>query len=88
MTQDFANRKANFVEEIRYTVVMVFKGKAYTEHLTFQELFLYEEGKEEREVVFAISEDFEKVIKMNQGDQMPIRVSRDANEWGIIERTN
>jgi len=88
MTQDFENRKALFVDEIRYTVVMVFKGKAYREQFTFQELFFYKEGVEEREVVFAISEDFEKVIKMNQGDQMPIRVTRDLDEWGIIERTN
>ena len=88
MTNQFANRKANLVEEITYTIVMVHKGLAYTERLTFQELFFYNENKEERELVFALNEDFENILKMKQGDQMPVRVVRDLDEYGIIERTN
>jgi len=88
MKNQFANRQANFVEEITYTIVMVHKGKAYTEVLKFKELFFYNEDKEERELVFALNEEFEDILKMKQGDQMPVRVVRDLNEYGIIERTN
>ena len=79
---------ARQVEDITYAVVMVHKGKAYTEVLKFKELFFYNEDKEERELVFALNEEFEDILKMKQGDQMPVRVVRDLNEYGIIERTN
>jgi len=88
MKNQFANRQANFVDEITYTIVMVHKGCSYTEKLTFKELFFYNEDKEERELVFALNEEFEDILKMKQGDQMPVRVVRDLDEYGIIERTN
>ena len=88
MTNQFKNRQANFVEEITYTIVMVYKGSSYTEKLTFKELFFYNEDKEDRELVFALNEEFEDILKMNQGDQMPVRVVRDLDEYGVIERTN
>ena len=88
MKNQFANRKALFVDEITYTIVMVSKGLSYTEKLTFKELFFYNEDKEERELVFALNEDFEDILKMKQGEQMPVRVVRDLDVYGIIERTN
>ena len=88
MTNQFANRKANFVEEITYTIVMVNEGLSYKEKLTFKELFFYNEDKEERELVFALNTEFEAILKMKQGDQMPVKVVRDLSEYGIIERTN
>ena len=88
MTNQFANRQANFVEEITYTIVMVDKGLAYRERLTFKELFFYNEDKEDRELVFTLNEYFEDILKMKQGDQMPVRVVRDLDQYGIIERTN
>ena len=88
MTNQFANRKANFVEEITYTIVSVHKGSSYTERFTFKELFFYNEDKENRELVFALSEEFENILKMKQGDQMPVRVARNEDEYGVIERTN
>jgi len=77
---------ARQVEDITYAVVMVNKGKAYTEVLKFKELFFYDEDEEEREVVFALEEDFEKIIKLSLGEQLPVRVVRDLNEYGVIER--
>jgi len=88
MKNQFENRKANFVEEITYTIVMVYKGSSYTEKLTFKELFFYNEDKEDRELVFALNEEFEDILKMKQGDQMPVRVVRDLDEYGVIERTH
>ena len=77
---------ARQVEDITYAVVMVHEGKAYTEVLKFKELFFYNEDEEEREVVFALEEEFEKIIKLGLGEQMPVRVVRDLNEYGVIER--
>ena len=77
---------ARQVEDITYAVVMVHKGKAYTEVLKFKELFFYDEDEEEREVVFALQEDFENIIKLSLGEQLPVRVVRDLNEYGVIER--
>lgn len=82
------NRKANLLEDVTYTVVAVYQGKPYTYHFSVKELFFYNENTEEREIVFCLCEDFETILKMNHGDQMPIKISRDADEWGIIERTN
>ena len=79
--------KAQEVKQIKYAVVMIFEGQAYTEQFTFEELFFYN-SNEEREVVFALNEDFEDIIKMKQGDQMPVRVCRDINQWGVLERIN
>lgn len=78
--------QATKVEDITYAVVMIHEGKAYTETLKFKELFFYDEDKEERELVFALEEEFEKILKMNLGEQMPVRVVRDIVEYGIIER--
>ena len=77
---------ARQVEDNTYAVVMVHEGKAYTEVLKFKELFFYDEEKEEREVVFALEEEFEKIMKLSLGEQMPVRVVRDLNEYGVIER--
>ena len=77
---------ARQVEDITYAVVMVHEGKAYTEVLKFKELFFYNEDEEEREVVFALEEDFENIIKLSLGEQLPVRVVRDLNEYGVIER--
>ncbi len=44
--------------------------------------------KEDRELVFALNEEFEDILKMKQGDQMPVRVVRDLDEYGVIERTH
>ena len=77
---------ARQVEDITYAVVMVHKGKAYTEVLKFKELFFYNEDEEEREVVFALEEEFEKIMKLSLGEQLPVRVVRDLNEYGVIER--
>jgi len=77
---------ARQVEDITYAVVMVHEGKAYTEVLKFKELFFYDEEKEEREVVFALEEEFEKIMKLSLGEQLPVRVVRDLNEYGVIER--
>lgn len=77
---------ARQVEDITYAVVTVYEGKAYTEVLKFKELFFYDEEKEEREVVFALEEEFEKIMKLSLGEQMPVRVVRDLNEYGVIER--
>ncbi len=77
---------ARQVEDITYAVVMVHEGKAYTEVLKFKELFFYDEDEEEREVVFALEEDFENIIKLSLGEQLPVRVVRDLNEYGVIER--
>jgi len=49
-------------------------------------LFFYDEDEEEREVVFALEEDFENIIKLSLGEQLPVRVVRDLNEYGVIER--
>ena len=77
---------ARQVEDITYAVVMVHEGKAYTEVLKFKELFFYDEDEEEREVVFALEEEFENIIKLSLGEQLPVRVVRDLNEYGVIER--
>ena len=77
---------ARQVEDITYAVVMVHEGKAYTEVLKFKELFFYDEDEEEREVVFALEEDFENIIKLSLGEQLPVRVVRDLNAYGVIER--
>ena len=77
--------KATEIKEITYAVVSIHEGQSYTEYFTFQQLFFYK-NIENREVVFALNEEFEKIIKMNKGDQMPIRICRDVEEWGILER--
>lgn len=78
--------KATQVEDITYAVVTMNQGRTYTQVLKFKELFFYDEDKEERELVFALEEDFENIIKLKLGEQMPVKVVRDLNEYGVIER--
>jgi len=33
-----------------------------------------------------VEQEFEKIMKLGLGEQMPVRVVRDLNEYGVIER--
>ena len=79
--------KAQFLAEITYEVVMTDGGAVSTERVTFNRAFnTHKEDGCDWEFIYAMQEDFEAILKLEQGESMPFKPCRDSDEWGLILR--
>ena len=79
--------KAQFIEDVTYEVVMTDGGKVSTERVTLQRAFFnnLEEG-DDWEYIYAMQDEFEAILKLEQGESMPFRPDRGSEAWGLILR--
>ena len=79
--------KAQFLADVTYEVVMTDGGAVSTETVDFNRVFNndVEEGCD-WEFIYAMQEDFEAILKLDQGESMPFKPCRDSEEWGLVLR--